>query len=186
MSSFHSNLYLRQRVRCLFKFPRVFCTLFDRVVTRSMMAGLAEISVKKLNTTGSSSPSACWGGVSMHVPFIQRTNILVLWRKPMQHWNQICIACTKASCYANDSWAKCNLRQVKSVRRFRQCDVRGSREVCRGIASSFNETFSFTPLLSSNILGKYSFYILVWRWCVDQWENSKKKGHHEQRTHQAL
>ena len=78
--------------------------------------------------------------------------------------NQIsrCIACTKASCCADDSWAKCNLGQVKSVRRFRQCDVGGSKEVCRGIASSFNETFSFTPLLSSNILGKYSFNTLVW------------------------
>ena len=36
------------------------------------------MSVKKLNTTGSSSPSACCGGVSMHVPCIQRTNCLVL------------------------------------------------------------------------------------------------------------
>lgn len=81
LSSFQSSLYLLQRVKYLFSIPRVFCTLLDKVVTMSMMAGLDEMSVKKLNTTGSSSPSACWGGVSIHVPCIQRTNILVLWGK---------------------------------------------------------------------------------------------------------
>ena len=83
LSSFQSSLYLLQRVKYLFSIPRVFCTLLDKVVTTSMMAGLDEMSVKKLNTTGSSSPSACWGGVSIHVPCIQRTNILVLWRKKL-------------------------------------------------------------------------------------------------------
>ena len=84
LSSFQSSRYLLQRVKYLFSIPRVFCTLLDKVVTKSMMAGLDEMSEKKLNTTGSSSPSACWGGVSMHVPCIQRTNILVLKRK----WKQ--------------------------------------------------------------------------------------------------
>ena len=93
LSSFQSSRYLLQRVKYLFSIPRVFCTLLDKVVTKSMMAGLDEMSEKKLNTTGSSSPSACWGGVSMHVPCIQRTNILVLWRKwtvsvEKEHWGQ--------------------------------------------------------------------------------------------------
>lgn len=78
LSSFQRSLYLFHRVRYLLREPKVFCTLLDTPVTSSITVGLAEMSVKKLNTTGSSSPSACCGGVSIHVPCIQRTKSLLL------------------------------------------------------------------------------------------------------------
>lgn len=44
----------------------------------SSTRGWDDMSEKKLNMMGSSSPSVCWGGVSIQVPCIQRTKCLVL------------------------------------------------------------------------------------------------------------
>ena len=51
----------------------------DRNKSRTL--GVTEKSVKKLKMTGSSSPSAFCGGVSMQVPYIHRTNNFVLSEK---------------------------------------------------------------------------------------------------------
>ena len=78
LSEIHICLNFFHLCRYLVRLVRVFLILVCICCTSSITSGSTEMSVKKLNTYGSSSPSTFCGGHSIHVPCIQRGNTLVL------------------------------------------------------------------------------------------------------------